>query len=212
MGFGNWCCAVGCTNSASNNRSVSFHRFPGDGTLREQWIQAVRRDQWFPTSTTRLCSEHFHVDCYETSSLLKLEFGLGRGYRKLKPDAVPTLFKHTEPRRPPIERGALAKRKRSELAQDVLDAAAPGPSQQEAAPDPAMGDDSECFFEQTSESASADVGCQANIHLATRKKKTQTSSQGRSIGIQTEPSIRHLGCLTDSTWSTERPPLQVSSH
>ncbi|CAN7941137.1 unnamed protein product, partial [Ixodes pacificus] len=101
MGFGNWCCAVGCTNSASDNRSVSFHRFPGDGTLCEQWIRAVRRDKWSPTSTTRLCSEHFHVDCYETSSLLKLEFGLGRGIRKLRPDAVPTLFKHTEPRRPP---------------------------------------------------------------------------------------------------------------
>ncbi|KAM7304046.1 uncharacterized protein ISCGN_013946 [Ixodes scapularis] len=182
MGFGNWCCAVGCTNSAGGNSSVSFHRFPGDGALRKQWIQAVRRDKWSPTSTTRLCSEHFHVDCYEASSLLKLEFGLSHGTRKLKPDAVPTLFKHTEPRRPPIERGALAKRKRSELVQDALDAAAAGPSQQEAAPDPAMDDDSECFFEQTSESASADVGCQANIHLATRKKKTQTSTQSRSVG------------------------------
>ncbi|KAG0437413.1 hypothetical protein HPB47_017456 [Ixodes persulcatus] len=46
-----------------------------------------------------------------------------------------------------------------------------------------MDDDSECFFEQTSESVSVDVGCQANIHLATRKK-TQTSTQGRSIGIK----------------------------
>ncbi|CAN8008758.1 unnamed protein product [Ixodes pacificus] len=48
------------------------------------------------------------------------------------------------------------------------------------------------------------------LTLAAKKKKTQTSTQGRSIGIQTEPSIRHLGCQTDSTWSTERPPLQVS--
>lgn len=116
MGGGNWCCAVGCSNSTRNNRSVSYHRFPSEGALREQWQRAVRRDKWSPSNATRLCSEHFHVDCYEVTSLLRAEFGLGHGYRQLKPGSVPTMFKHTEPRRPPIERGALAKRRRAEVS------------------------------------------------------------------------------------------------
>lgn len=115
MGGGNWCCAVGCTNSTRNNRGVSFHRFPTEGALREQWQRAVRRDMWKPPSATRVCSEHFHADCYEVNSLLRLDFGIGHGYRKLKPGAVPTLFKYREPPRPPIERGALAKRRRTEV-------------------------------------------------------------------------------------------------
>ncbi|KAG0442797.1 hypothetical protein HPB47_015611, partial [Ixodes persulcatus] len=83
--------------------------------LREQWLRAVRRYRWSPTSATRLCSAHFDTDCFETSSLLKMEFGLVHGNRKLKPGAVPTLFKYKEPQRPPIERGALTKRRRAEV-------------------------------------------------------------------------------------------------
>lgn len=57
---------------------------------------------------------HFTADSYEAGTLLKLVFGLA-SHRKLKRDAVPTLFKHTEPWRPPIERGAAIKRKRSQV-------------------------------------------------------------------------------------------------
>ncbi|KAG0425378.1 hypothetical protein HPB47_027436 [Ixodes persulcatus] len=55
--------------------------------------------------------EHFYVDCYETSSLLKFELGLGHGYRKLKPDAVPTHFKHGAPTTPHRKRSPCEKEK-----------------------------------------------------------------------------------------------------
>ncbi|KAM7302674.1 hypothetical protein ISCGN_018182 [Ixodes scapularis] len=182
-GGGNCCCAVGCTNSTRNTRSVSYHRFPGEASLREQWLRAVRRDQWSPTSATRLCSAHFDTDCFEASSLLKLEFGLVHGNRKLKPGAVPTLFKHKEPQRPPIERGAFAKRRRAELVDEALSgAAAPGPSAEDV-PDRSMDDVCEDWTEDPSAFKAVDVGCQANVLHGT-SRKSQTTFKGRSRGVK----------------------------
>ncbi|KAG0421983.1 hypothetical protein HPB47_002169 [Ixodes persulcatus] len=106
---GELCCAVGCSNNTGGNHSVSYHRFPGE---------TVRRENWTPTNSSRLCSEHFTADSHEGTTLLKLEFGLASCNRRLKRASVPTLFKHTEPRRPPIERGAAIKRKRSQSTRE----------------------------------------------------------------------------------------------
>ncbi|KAM7307032.1 uncharacterized protein ISCGN_010668 [Ixodes scapularis] len=71
-----------------------------------------------------------------------------------------------------------------------------------------MEDGSEASSEQP-DSGSADVGCQANISLATRRKKTQTVFKGRSIGTQTEPSICNVGTQTNSTGAAQGPPSQA---
>ncbi|KAG0424546.1 hypothetical protein HPB47_028228 [Ixodes persulcatus] len=133
---GELCCAVGCSNNTGGNHSVSYHRFPGESHLRLQWTRAVRRENWTPTNSSRLCSEHFTADSYEGTTLLKLEFGLASCNRRLKRGSVPTLFKHTEPRRPPIERGAAIKRKRSQLVDDAMREAAA--SDQGVSTDPVM--------------------------------------------------------------------------
>ena len=48
-----------------------------------------------PPPSTTLCSDHFTPECFEIDSLLAQSMGLEKR-RKLKPDAVPSIFKrHT---------------------------------------------------------------------------------------------------------------------
>ena len=50
------------------------------------------------TKDTRLCSVHLEPDCFERD--LRAELPDRKGKRKLKPDAVPTIFDH-RPRKKP---------------------------------------------------------------------------------------------------------------
>ena len=89
------CVAFGCSNQAKNrkDRSISFCVFPKDNRLRRAWIQAVGRTS-LPKSP-RLCSEHFDAYCFEYTVRLQNELlGSCPWKRKLKPEAIPTIFPH----------------------------------------------------------------------------------------------------------------------
>ena len=55
-------------------------------------MKQVRRTraQWTPTKNSVLCSEHFSEDSFEVDSAIAATFGISK--RRLKPDAVPTIF------------------------------------------------------------------------------------------------------------------------
>ncbi|GJQ80415.1 hypothetical protein Trydic_g12274 [Trypoxylus dichotomus] len=79
-----YCCAYGCRNVWEPNSNIKFHRFP----LKRQeilklWLQALHRENFFPKTTTVICSDHFTLDSYLESSLNK---------KLLKKDAVPSIF------------------------------------------------------------------------------------------------------------------------
>ncbi|CAH2083753.1 unnamed protein product [Euphydryas editha] len=67
MGGTRYCCVVGCKNTQSRNRELSFYSFPTRSweiKKREEWIKAVRRitidnKPWQPSKNTRICSAHF---------------------------------------------------------------------------------------------------------------------------------------------------------
>ncbi|KAH7935071.1 hypothetical protein HPB52_003636 [Rhipicephalus sanguineus] len=59
-------------------------RFPANPGRRRLWLAQVKRDDWEPTSASRICSDHFKDSAYE----LRRQDGL----KKLRPDAVPTVF------------------------------------------------------------------------------------------------------------------------
>ncbi|KAH7947703.1 hypothetical protein HPB52_015213 [Rhipicephalus sanguineus] len=59
-------------------------RFPANPGRRRLWLAQVKRDDWEPTSASRICSDHFKDSDYE----LRRQDGL----KKLRPDAVPTVF------------------------------------------------------------------------------------------------------------------------
>ena len=79
------CKAYGCTNRWKTGSGHSFHRTPvNKPDLLTKWISAIRRDNWKPKKDMYICRDHFTPD-----SFLPIK-GLGR--RKLKPNAVPSIF------------------------------------------------------------------------------------------------------------------------
>ena len=88
--------AAGCSNTHS--QGVSLFTFPREVKLKKQWIREVKktRDKWQgPSESSVLCSDHFTEDSFDSATLLEAQFGLLKK-RKLKPGAVPTLFKKPE--------------------------------------------------------------------------------------------------------------------
>ncbi|ROI33883.1 Transcription factor E2F6 [Anabarilius grahami] len=84
--------------SKGNKRSdVSLHSFPSDKKRRKEWEEACGRINL--PKDPRLCSLHFSPDAFEAFSRPQLlrELTGGGGYkRRLKPNAIPTIFPHKE--------------------------------------------------------------------------------------------------------------------
>lgn len=77
-------------------KGVSFHSFPKNEQLQQQWIQNIRRDvgkDFNLNSHTRVCSLHFEQSCYEVPVA-------GQIRRRLKKSAVPTIFSWVTPKPP----------------------------------------------------------------------------------------------------------------
>lgn len=77
------CCAVGCTNRALPDSAgrVKFYKFPSAQKAperRRRWIGAVRRQNWEPNDSSRICSAHF--------------VGGEKSDEELSPAYVPQLF------------------------------------------------------------------------------------------------------------------------
>ncbi|XP_035204623.1 THAP domain-containing protein 5-like isoform X2 [Stegodyphus dumicola] len=81
------CAAPNCSNQSKNN--FRMFRFPRNEERRRKWIVNSRRDQWIPGPGAYLCEVHFEENQYECSRQ--------DGRKKLKPNAVPTLFNVPNP-------------------------------------------------------------------------------------------------------------------
>ena len=114
-----YCVAFNCNNRSVRKPGVSFFSFPKENDLRRKWIVKVKRQDWSPTKYSKLCSDHFDNSCFISDKAM-ISIGWKPGRKRLKADAVPTLFKYKEN----IEavkkcalkpRGAAAKRQRLEV-------------------------------------------------------------------------------------------------
>uniref|UniRef100_A0A131YST0 THAP-type domain-containing protein n=1 Tax=Rhipicephalus appendiculatus TaxID=34631 RepID=A0A131YST0_RHIAP len=86
------CCVPFCSSHAGKSKvdgapSVSFHEFPVTD-IREAWIKAISREGpnktlWQPHETAKVCSIHFKLEDYKEGM---------KGRRRLKPNAVPSIF------------------------------------------------------------------------------------------------------------------------
>ena len=68
------CVAYGCTNRICEEireRNISFHSFPKNDIIRQQWINAVNRKNWEPSKNSRLCSVHFLEGDFQLNCLKK---------------------------------------------------------------------------------------------------------------------------------------------
>ncbi|KAG5895656.1 hypothetical protein JTB14_008665 [Gonioctena quinquepunctata] len=79
------CVAYGCNVVHDARSKISFHAFPFKRPeILKLWIAAVRRENWHPSKTSKLCGKHFVATDY----LIKP----GCTAKLLKPDAVPSVF------------------------------------------------------------------------------------------------------------------------
>ena len=92
------CCVPMCTSNSAKEteEKISFHSFP-KGSLEKVWIRNIEGDvgQHFSmTSHTKVCSLHFISECFyggehRRDDTQKMS---AQVRRKLRPDAVPTIF------------------------------------------------------------------------------------------------------------------------
>ncbi|RLU18372.1 hypothetical protein DMN91_008729 [Ooceraea biroi] len=87
------CCAMNCFSQQVTGKL--FHCLPRDPVRRAIWIRRIERKDWTPSNNSRLCENHFTPDQYEQNRI--------DGRRKLKPNAVPSIFRHRN-RKSPVDR------------------------------------------------------------------------------------------------------------
>ncbi|XP_037508009.1 THAP domain-containing protein 5 [Rhipicephalus sanguineus] len=89
------CCAVGCSNR--NTKGFRLFKLPKEKNRRLLWIRNIRRSKWIPTDRSELCEAHFEPSQFEQ--------GRQDGWKKLKANAIPTIFAYNQEERkePQIE-------------------------------------------------------------------------------------------------------------
>nr|XP_024215411.1 uncharacterized protein LOC106677676 isoform X3 [Halyomorpha halys] len=79
------CVAYGCSTREINKHAdppITLHAFPSDPEDRRKWIRAVRRKNWIPTKSSKLCSKHFKAEDFDRSPF----------YSKLNKGVVPSII------------------------------------------------------------------------------------------------------------------------
>lgn len=87
------CSAPNCSNSTSVGKQL--FRFPKDPIRKKKWVVNCRRD-FEPTPHSRLCQDHFEQSQFEEIARSSA------GGKKLKPNAIPTLFSIGDPPYPVV--------------------------------------------------------------------------------------------------------------
>ena len=79
------CVAYGCTNRMKKGGNLSFQRFPHNKPdLLHKWVQAVRRQNWYPNKNSLICSVHFTESCFTVTP--------GNQCHWLQKNAIPSVF------------------------------------------------------------------------------------------------------------------------
>ncbi|GFQ74616.1 THAP domain-containing protein 3 [Trichonephila clavata] len=107
-----YCCAYGCKNEKlkSECRNKTFFRFPfKDPLLVKKWLVKIRRKDFFPSTSSTICSDHFEESCFTYQPFTNR--------RQLKPGSVPTIFVYSIP---PISERMFKKRKRQSPKQEYV--------------------------------------------------------------------------------------------
>ncbi|KAK7490536.1 hypothetical protein BaRGS_00018139, partial [Batillaria attramentaria] len=146
------CAAADCSEVQKKDSDLSFHYFPSDSRLKQEWAVKMNRldpntkKLWKPGPHDVLCSRHFEASCFTMRTRLSREEGIA--YRaQLEPDAVPTIFRHCleDPRKRGTSqadntRPAYIKRRRKEMVNELLQPDTPHSSQADAEVEPEASD------------------------------------------------------------------------
>lgn len=130
-----YCIAFNCESNSRKAKPneleerIAYFRFPKKRTLRNRWVDRIRRKNWKPAQSSRLCSRHFEDSCFVHNPAVLRSIGWLVQRPRLKPDAVPTIFdfSFTDPKskaeekdlkkdKPKLERSAVVKRRRMRVS------------------------------------------------------------------------------------------------
>ena len=89
-------CSSGRCANTNETPNVSLHLFPKTSGHRDEWTKFVQDskndDEWLPSSTSRLCSDHFTPENFKNW----VKFRSGYANKLLiKPDALPGALRDT---------------------------------------------------------------------------------------------------------------------
>ncbi|XP_070203994.1 uncharacterized protein [Littorina saxatilis] len=125
------CTAADCNEQPKKGSGISFHSFPKESHLLQQWLVKMNRFDpntkklWKPNQHDSLCSRHFLSTDFTMRTQISRQEGLP--YKPmLRPDAVPTIFDHSQEVRKRAtmsseRRTAFIKRRRKEVLSDILE-------------------------------------------------------------------------------------------
>ena len=75
---GTFCSAYGCSNRSLRDKQskhdrnfISYHQFPKDKELRSQWLARLKRDDFVPSPSTKICSDHFFINDFNEADVEK---------------------------------------------------------------------------------------------------------------------------------------------
>ena len=84
------CIAAGCKNR-SNMKGIHFHRLPlRNPALLKLWLAKLKLKNPPVNAYAKICSAHFHPDCYLRDLRNELTYAKPKFW--LKKDAIPTIF------------------------------------------------------------------------------------------------------------------------
>ncbi|XP_049523477.1 uncharacterized protein LOC119453068 isoform X13 [Dermacentor silvarum] len=122
------CCAYNCCKKREDGYAVfAIPQGKRDVLRKKQWLHNIGRKNFVPTKNSVVCELHFTEDQFEPRILREF------GKKKLKPNAVPTIFSHrpvVKHRKPPRQRhepGTDSKPVATACLPAIYDASALGP-------------------------------------------------------------------------------------
>ncbi|XP_049792563.1 THAP domain-containing protein 11-like [Schistocerca nitens] len=91
------CCVPNCRGNYDGGPKVTVFKFPEDEATRKKWLSRIRRHNFTPSSSSRVCHVHFHKDdvIWETQIVDERTGQLLRApllKPRLRPHAVPSLL------------------------------------------------------------------------------------------------------------------------
>jgi hypothetical protein len=85
--------------------------FPKDDKRRKLWTIRVKRKDFVPSKSSRLCAKHFTNEQFVVNPLFAAFIGYKMKKLILKPDAEPTLFDFSKPINKEVSTEEIGKRK-----------------------------------------------------------------------------------------------------
>ena len=82
---GHTCCVLGCYSSTKRDKELSFHKVSKDVSLREKWVNCIKKKDFIPDGQHRVCSQHFHGAKKQGRSDVPVTFPLVPQSKQRKP-------------------------------------------------------------------------------------------------------------------------------